>query len=1168
MQKEAESTPVPISTAPKPIPQSRPGYSRSNSNEEKRPGSPGSSPSSRRGSWFSNISSKFSSSGAGAGQVPPQASNASPKPAELSVPKANPAKNAVLQHATRHEGEGPYTPAPPKSSQAGILHVFRRLSVSNGSLSPSHKTHNHGLVERRVLNVDPRRERCDISGLNQAKLRRVAFCVDVEIAPMPKYADADAATKKVCEKEGEKPDQTQKRKLAEKAEGAALKSAHPAELPKEEESEPKAAPQSQAEGISEEPRRASPELEIQEAKPLPEAKDEAADPAADKISADKKKEKKKKSEEERKARKEKKRKLAEANGSIPMEIHLDSDASDTATATPLATPKVQLMPTTNPVRIYRRCCQLRETPILKKITEQLTNAANYSAEAGIVERLDLTGYWMQLADLVTLGDYLAVVPIREVILENCGLTDEGLRVILAGLLAVHKSGPSKRKIHPNGVDGLVHQGGMVEKLVLKNNKIGPEGWKHLSLFIYLCRTLTTLDLSSIPFPKSPATATDGNRQPLDLPRLFAKSLGERLSGSTLTLLNIGETGLDTQQLEPIINGVMACGVKRLGLARNDIDADGLRHVARFLAKGAECLDIAGNNLRENISIIADALKGDQPIWALSLAECNLEPVSLSKLFLKLVPLKALRFIDLSHNPDLFNSEPNAVKLLRRYLPLFTSLKRLHLSDCALNPSQAMAIAEILPEVPNLAHISLLENPELVALTNASTDDARQEAVALFASLLAAARISTTLVAVEIEVPNEQSGDLVRAMARQVVAYCLRNMARVPLNELAVAAMAQTEEAAKIDPEYPTVLQHLVGHDVMKPSELDTDVAAAPDDDYLIGGSGVVKALACCLANHGYESDGDPAEPSAGLEEGGIAIPRGHGTGGKARETSKHLLSSARKIRDRLRPAIAKAKLDSATHTHAYSTSLPSAPPMSLHPCFLCPHTDSPTGRLLFLDNTLKGIIKRFEDEFPDTRESIDSGIGMSSSMTLGSSISSGDAELYRPNTNSDDGDAEVEDEADLSLKSPSLARSDSVLSTTSKALANEEAKILRAGHKFRVGILKPEHWVLLSGLEEVAANPNHIRMLHEMLDDLDNEDLKREAEERGVVPVFEEHREELLQKLKEDDPEYWERFVESQVLARANANLERADSKHPATVSESAVQDGPKSAMNESAIED
>jgi hypothetical protein len=101
----------------------------------------------------------------------------------------------------------------------------------------------------------------------------------------------------------------------------------------------------------------------------PSADDDAKSPA-DKEKETKKKDKKKRSEEERKARKEKKRKLAEANGSIPMEIHYDSaDSSDATLDGPEAPPSTTSTPTTNPVRIYRRCCQLRESPILKKITE-------------------------------------------------------------------------------------------------------------------------------------------------------------------------------------------------------------------------------------------------------------------------------------------------------------------------------------------------------------------------------------------------------------------------------------------------------------------------------------------------------------------------------------------------------------------------------------------------------------------------------------------------------------------------------------------------------------------------------------------------------------------------------------------------------------------------------
>lgn len=241
------------------------------------------------------------------------------------------------------------------------------------------------------------------------------------------------------------------------------------------------------------------------------------------------------------------------------------------------------------------------------------------------------------------------------------------------------------------------------------------------------------------------------------------------------------------------------------------------------------------------------------------------------------------------------------------------LKRIHLVDCALSPEQVIALAEILPEIPALAHISFLENPQLVELvTNATTDETKEEACALFASLLSAARVSTSLVAVDIDVPSEQSSDLVKALAKQVVAYCLRNM------ELATATAAegQAEALAKREPEYPDALQRLVGHDVMLSSDMDADVDAAPDDDYVIGGTGVVRALACWLKNRGDESRRQSGEFVLDVENG-VARPRpAVPSGGKAKETSKHLLLSARKIRLRLQPAIDKAKA-APSDSHAY-----------------------------------------------------------------------------------------------------------------------------------------------------------------------------------------------------------------------------------------------------------
>ncbi|KAK3326474.1 hypothetical protein B0H66DRAFT_600594 [Apodospora peruviana] len=1099
----------------------RPSFTRTSSDEKRAP-QPGTSPQ-RRGSWFSNISSKFSSSDRV--QSPPQANNTSPKPAELSIPKANPAKNAVLQHASKHEGEGPYTPAPPRS-QAGILHVLRRLSSANGSLNPPARPHNHGLVERRVLNVDQHRERCDISGLNQAKLRRVAFCVDVEIAPMPKYVDGPSWAKNCS---SDKSDKDQKKKIKEKGEGEALKNPKVVECQKDQDGEIKAI----GEEVPKEPTKegAGGAAEVVQGA---SNKVTSSENQTEKGNAEsKKKEKKKKSEEERKARKEKKRKLAEANGTIPMEIHMDSDSSSCETVPRPETPRTQAVPTTNPVRIYRRCCQLRETPILKKITEQLVNPANQSEEPGMIERLDLTGYWMQLPDLVTLGDYLAVVPVKEVILENCGLADEGLRVILAGLLASRKVTGKKRKPVP---EGLTHQGGVVERLVLKNNKLGPEGWKHICLFIYLCRTLKILDLSGIPFPQTPASnrqngITNGARQSMDTCRLLSKSVGERLGGSTLGLLSLGETGLNAEQLGLVIDGVISCGIKRLGLAHNNIQGEGLDHVARLLRSGiCEGLDLGGNDLRDQLAVLAEALQGeDCPLWALSLADSNLIPSSLCKLLPKLVKLQHFRFIDLSHNHELFSSNPSAISVLRRYLPKMACLKRIHLADCGLSTEQVIALAEILPEIPGLAHVSFLENPLVVEVaTNAHTEETKEEACALFASLLAAARVSSNLVAVDIEVPSEQSSDLVKAMARQVVAYCLRNMEHLPLPVPEMAAIAVHTETplsasfSSAELQYPDVLQRLVGHDVTQPGDdLDADLDVAPDDDYVIGGTGVVKALACCLKNRGDESRRQSGEFIRDVENG-VSHPRPTLPSGKAKETSKHLLLSARRIRHRLQPAIIKAK--AVDHgSHAYH-------------------------RLIFLDNTLEGIIKRFEDEFPDTRESVDSAVGFSSS----NSDEEDAVEKQLTLSPSAEADFMVEDDqesAGLEIRTPSLVRSDSTLSLSSKALANEEGRVLRAGHKFRAGIVKPAHYPLLSGVELVGADPRHVRLLHELLDDIGDESLIQDAKEKGVVRVFQERKEDILKLLKEADPIYWDRFVESQEMARANVALHAppgADGKGPA----------------------
>ncbi|TVY54113.1 MAP-homologous protein, partial [Lachnellula suecica] len=665
----------------------------------------------------------------------------------------------------------------------------------------------------------------------------------------------------------------------------------------------------------------------------------------------KKKEKKKRSEEERKARKEKKRKLAEANGTVPVELMMNaSNTSLDSSVTGPGTPRTQASPTIDPVRIYRRCCQLRETPILKKITEQLTAATSAIATPGVVSKLDLTGYWLQLPDLITLGDYLAVVPVKEIIMENCGLTDEGVRVILAGLLAAKCPDYGRRRLT---IKGEVPQGGFVERVVFKNNhKIGRDGWRHICLFINMCRSLKSMDLSKIPFPQAIPTPnppahgqhlhrTASSSTTPDVSCLLAKALGERLAGRDLELLNLAETGMTTEQLGGLIDGAIKSGLRRLGIAGNNITHEGMQHVARFLRDGTcEGLDLGGNDLKDQLGVIADALDDQNILYALSLADCSLTADSLWPLFPALVKLKNFRFIDLSQNHALFDTQPSALSLLRRYIPKMPMLKRIHLTDVSMTPEQAIALAEILPESRSLAHVNLMENPKLAVLSNAKDEAGQEEACALYASLMAAVRVSQTIICIDIEVPAIGSSEVVKALAKQVVAYCLRNMERGPVAEIsdAVAAISEPHGGEK-EVAVPDVLLHLVGH-VEETLDHDDD-EPAPDEDYVIGGTGVVKALGICLRNRGNDSRRPSADRTfSDMSDtgSGSVTPRKTVSGGKAKDMSKNLLGSARKIRARLQPALVK---ESRSQDRANYQ------------------------RLLFLDQTLEGMIKRFEDEYPE-----------------------------------------------------------------------------------------------------------------------------------------------------------------------------------------------------------
>ncbi|KAF2774116.1 hypothetical protein EJ03DRAFT_370241 [Teratosphaeria nubilosa] len=1178
-----DSTNAQPSTPPTPPPtangksnsKSRPGLLSRTSSNAKKDGE------GRRSSWLSNIGSKLTSSSSQT--TTPERPGPQPIAQAKQIGATSPAANEKLAtHVEEAEEVEPYIPSKPKDANSSFFSsLTRRLSSASLNSAPRAQG-NGGICQRRVLNVDPNRQRCLVPEMDVTRLRKVSFCVDVEIAGVARYNPHE---------EGAPEGTLKNAKVKERSEGEALKKPQTAEDEKDD--------------------GANVDTKLSKAVDIPKVDgkigkssieddvDGAASPpdGDESVSSARKREKKKKSEEERKIRRDNRRRKAEENGSIPVELQPSDEALNASVGSPPppagalassldikapfgrdqspAAPVVRALPgqskdrpTTDPVRIYRRCCQMRETPILKRITEQLMNPACIAPyEPGVVNCLDLTGSRLQLADVVTLGDWLAVVPVKSLRMEDADLNDEGVRCVLAGLLAAKRPEPSRRKNavprHREHLQPPQYQerSGVVEKLTFKNNpRISRLGWKYISLFLNMCRSIKTIDLSMNEFPatlppstnatpvKSPHNVPPGNRQDNDAAEVLFHCLAGRLGGSRLEELAVSECGLTASQVRKIVDGCLACGVSRLGVAGNYLDEEGLQHVMRYLQSGTcQGLDIGGNDLHGKLGMIAKALTGHKelPCWGLSLAGCNLEPSDLRELFPALARLPDFRFIDLSHNKALCERSNDTISLFRRYMSQFTQLKRIHLADVNMSPKQAIALADCLPDGPRLAHLNILENPQLSALAGAKDEAAQEEACALYASLMAAVRVSSTLICIDIDVPSNDNSEVVKALAKQVVAYSLRNMEQFAIAEATGHAPSANATATAKDQltgphggeqrvkdiTVPDVLMHLVGQVEGNSGSHDAD-EPAPDDDYIVGGTGVVKALQYVLGEKANDlrRSSVPGTPITGA---GGALPRPGSSAGfpptaeqqvKAKKMSINLLGSARKIRTRLQPALAKE----AQHGDEMAYR-----------------------RLMFLDQTLASMIERFEDEYPETRVPQPPGSprsvpSVSSSITsgsiprtdIGSSITTQGTESSHAAV-SDDEDEAHPNSLRTSLRASSVCRSGSEVSLASRAQTAEEGHLHRLGQHLRREVIdSPSSATFPADIpwRQKEAEDERIRDLGRKLYEISGENLKLMVGREGWDRILKEAgaNYEDLRRLQEMDPEGWEQFRESQMLARAN----------------------------------
>ncbi|KAJ5181858.1 hypothetical protein N7449_012005 [Penicillium cf. viridicatum] len=1113
-------------------------------NEEQKPSTPSPAsrktdpkPIGRRNSWISSLSSKFSSGSTPPSQPSLKASPASPKttsPLETHNPFGA-AYSPRDKEEEKKDDSNPFTSSSPKGPSF-IHNALRKFSSNSGGLPKLNP--NGSICPRRVMNIDQNRHRCKIADLNQAKLNRVAFCVDVEIAGISHRDDDEEAppTNQLRQPLPESNHHKSKKadlKSKEQDEAGALK--HPlATLAEKDSSPPVPAPvpapvPPPATGDANDAKAQSSSPPTNTTSPSGEGADST-----------RKQERKKRSEAERKERKERKRRQAVANGSVPLQLDAENDeeySRGPAPAPGVPRPKTQSHPTTDPVRIYRRCCQLRETPVLKRVVDEISKPSSTLAESpGTVAALDLSNFPMTSQDLATFSDWLAVVPVRKLILENCALTDTSVRAILSALLSTKTIEQMRyrrrRSRRPESPDSNDHERyGVVEKLSLKDNlKIGREGWRHISLFVHLSKSLKAIDLSGIPFPQG-QVAIDGSGmtgQPqfpmADVSIIFASALAERFAGDHLEELLMSECNPSVDAVKQICQATTKMGLRRLGFANNGLTREGLEYVVGYLKAGqCEGLDLGGNAIKDDLDLVTDAIEPETPLYALSLADCSLNPSVISPLLQSLAQIHNLRFIDFSHNRELFSSQPNALGAFRRFLPKMPSLKRFHLADVNLSPDHVIGLAEVLPECPSLCHLNILENQQIVDLASTTDPVAQEEACAVYASMMAAVRVSRTIIAVDIDIPVAENNEVVKALGSQIVAYSLRN-----LEGGAIAEELSDSTGPLVDVPVPDILQHIVGHSGISEEPYDDEDEPAPDEDYVIGGTGVVKALGVCLGNldqHGLDVLGEQSLPASGTTTPRRRKSRGVPTK-RPRDMSKNLLESARNIRVRIQSALIRE--DRAGNDANYR-------------------------RLQFLDITLHRMIQRFEDEYPETRiiPPLPPAIPVPDTISLHSGDDDGTGSIGASgNPNSSQLDETGGDEEDTDQYAVRLSRTSSMTSLHSRAMTSQEGHIHRIGQNLRRDFLNPS-LVPGDGDEdfEYEDDNSHIVALRQKLDLLHEEQSLSQFDDFDADMAY-NHLGTTVDELyaaQQQDAEGFERFKQSQIAAQINSGLRPRDNVNPRT---------------------
>lgn len=380
--------------------------------------------------------------------------------------------------------------------------------------------------------------------------------------------------------------------------------------------------------------------------------------------------------------------------------------------------------------IYTRCCHLREILPIPATLKQI------KGKQSPLSLLRIVNPRPTLIEILSFADFLAVVPVVIVQLDNCSLSAEMLEVILSS------------------ITGSQH----LMALSMRNVVLDPPKWKLLCAFLSECSHFSRLDISIGTATSKPSSKSDSSK-PEKLNRanadweLLNKAL---LSRNGIEELLINGCMIPTDKLKLLFTEGLSKSTKRLGLALNDLHRENLVDVREWMQRPdcvVEGLDLGGNELYDYVSELAQIMNSESLLF-LSLNTCDLVDVPQTRnMFIERCKHTHLRFLDLSGNPRLF---PGFTETLATVLPLMRNLRRINLDNVDITSSDVVRLSEAFSQCKKLSHISLLGNRRLDSTA--------------CAALSVATQFSQTIYIIECE-PDLWPNTLQQRLAQN----CLQNM---------------------------------------------------------------------------------------------------------------------------------------------------------------------------------------------------------------------------------------------------------------------------------------------------------------------------------------------------------------------------------------------------------